>query len=104
MSDSAPAGRSRSARTVLAVLRLYRAAISPLRPACCRYSPTCSAYAIEAIETHGGARGTWLAVRRVLRCHPFHAGGHDPVPSRVHRSDVKDLPTPPRPAASTTAA
>lgn len=72
-------------RAVLAMIRFYRTAISPLRPPVCRYTPSCSAYAVEAIEVHGGPRGSYLAVRRLLRCHPFHAGGHDPVPPRVDR-------------------
>jgi putative membrane protein insertion efficiency factor len=70
-------------RLVLTVLRWYRIAISPVRPPSCRYTPTCSAYAVEAIERFGLGRGTWLALRRLLRCHPFHAGGHDPVPALV---------------------
>jgi len=74
---------------VLAVIQLYREGISPLRPACCRYTPTCSAYAVEAIEVHGLARGSWLALRRLLRCHPFHRGGHDPVPSSVGQSSIR---------------
>jgi putative membrane protein insertion efficiency factor len=74
-----------AARAILSVLRFYRSAVSPLRPAACRYQPSCSAYAVEAIEAHGALRGSWLAVRRLLRCHPFHAGGHDPVPPRVGR-------------------
>jgi uncharacterized protein len=73
-------------RFVLASIRLYRGAISPLRPPACRYTPTCSAYAVEAIERFGLGRGLWLAVRRLLRCHPFHAGGHDPVPAYVAHS------------------
>jgi putative membrane protein insertion efficiency factor len=75
--------RSLLARGLVAVIRGYRMAISPLRPAVCRYTPTCSAYAVEAIEVHGAVRGSWLALRRLLRCHPFHAGGHDPVPPAV---------------------
>lgn len=71
------------ARALLGALRFYRMAISPVRPPCCRYTPSCSAYAVEAIEVHGAARGSWLALRRLLRCHPFHAGGHDPVPLAV---------------------
>ena len=71
------------ARALLAVIRFYRTAISPAFPPSCRYVPSCSAYAAEAIEVHGAARGSWLALRRLLRCHPFHAGGHDPVPPAV---------------------
>lgn len=68
-------------RTVLvALLKAYRFAISPLYGQVCRYYPTCSAYALEAVETHGALRGSWLAARRVGRCHPWAAGGVDPVP------------------------
>jgi hypothetical protein len=74
-------------RALLAAIRFYRLAISPALPPSCRYTPSCSAYAAEAIELHGAARGSWLALRRLLRCHPFHAGGHDPVPSPVGWDD-----------------
>jgi putative membrane protein insertion efficiency factor len=68
-------------RTVLVLLvRGYQVALSPLFGGQCRYMPSCSAYAIEAIERHGAARGSWLAARRILRCHPFRPGGFDPVP------------------------
>jgi putative membrane protein insertion efficiency factor len=68
-------------RTVLIFLvRGYQVTLSPLLPASCRYYPSCSAYAIEALQRHGALRGTWLAVRRIARCHPFRAGGYDPVP------------------------
>ena len=63
---------------ILAV-RGYQVSIGPLLPAACRYYPTCSAYAIEALQRHGALRGSWLAVTRILRCHPFRAGGYDPV-------------------------
>lgn len=63
-------------------VRVYRRLVSPWTPATCRFSPTCSEYAIEAVRTHGVLRGGWLATRRLLRCHPFCEGGHDPVPPR----------------------
>jgi len=68
-------------KTLLSLfIKFYQYFISPLTGQNCRYFPTCSAYAIEAIEKHGSLKGTTLAVKRVLRCHPFHAGGFDPVP------------------------
>jgi putative membrane protein insertion efficiency factor len=60
-------------------IRGYRLLISPLLPPSCRFTPTCSEYAIQAIEKYGALRGFYLATRRLLRCHPFHAGGYDPV-------------------------
>ena len=65
------------------LLRAYRALISPLYGQVCRYHPSCSAYALEAVSTHGSIRGTWLAARRLGRCHPWAAGGYDPVPPRA---------------------
>ncbi|MEP0814386.1 MAG: membrane protein insertion efficiency factor YidD [bacterium] len=67
-------------RLLLFMIRFYQKRISPLTPPSCRYSPTCSAYALEAIEKYGAIRGSWLAVKRLLRCHPWHPGGYDPVP------------------------
>jgi len=64
----------------LATIRLYQQEISPRRRPCCRYSPTCSQYAAQALQRHGLRRGLWLAARRVLRCRPGSAGGSDPVP------------------------
>lgn len=63
-----------------ALVRGYQLAISPLLPPSCRYLPSCSAYALEAIEKYGAARGGWMALRRIGRCHPFRPGGYDPVP------------------------
>ena len=65
---------------LIGFLRLYRLAISPLYGQVCRYHPSCSAYALTAVETHGSIRGTWLAARRLTRCHPWADGGYDPVP------------------------
>ena len=65
---------------MLILIRLYRRYISPMLGPHCRYTPTCSQYAIEAIEKYGALKGGWLALRRILRCHPFHPGGYDPVP------------------------
>ena len=65
---------------LLLLIRFYRAAISPLFPPSCRYVPTCSQDAMEAIGKYGAAKGGWLALKRILRCHPFHKGGYDPVP------------------------
>ena len=68
-------------RTILIInVRFYQIALSPLLPVSCRYFPSCSAYAIEALERHGALRGSWLAIRRIGRCHPLHSGGYDPVP------------------------
>ena len=72
---------------LIAPIRFYRLFLSPLFPPACRFTPTCSQYAIEAIQEHGPFRGLWLAVRRLLRCHPIRwlggASGYDPVPSRA---------------------
>lgn len=61
-------------------LRFYQKFISPLKAPCCRFYPTCSAYAVEAVTVHGALRGGLLALRRLLKCHPLHPGGYDPVP------------------------
>lgn len=96
-------------------IRAYRLLVSPLLPARCRFAPTCSTYALQALEQHGAARGSWLALRRLGRCQPFNPGGHDPVPppatrvrrrasaaSRAGRDDAVGSPTPPRPRSLAT--
>ena len=75
---------------LIGVLKAYRALISPLYGQVCRYHPSCSAYALEAVTEYGTLRGVWLALRRLLRCHPWAAGGYDPVPPRTVSAD----PTP----------
>ena len=72
--------RSLPKQILLWLIRFYRASISPMKPACCRFMPTCSQYALEAVEKYGAVKGGYLALRRILRCHPFHKGGYDPVP------------------------
>lgn len=67
-------------RAMIGVIRFYQTAISPLSPPRCRFHPSCSHYGAEAIERYGAGRGSWLLVRRLLRCHPFCRGGWDPVP------------------------
>ncbi|NIN72696.1 MAG: membrane protein insertion efficiency factor YidD [Gemmatimonadetes bacterium] len=68
------------AKFFVMIVRGYQLVISPWLPPACRYTPSCSQYAIEALQRHGALKGTWLAARRLARCHPFRAGGHDPVP------------------------
>jgi len=67
---------------LIGLIRGYKMSISPYLPNACRFQPTCSQYAIEAIETFGAGRGGFMAVKRILRCHPFHPGGYDPVPPK----------------------
>ena len=67
-------------RLFLRLLRFYPRQISPLSPPRCRFIPTCSEYAVQAVEKYGAARGAFLAAKRLMRCHPFHKGGYDPVP------------------------
>lgn len=74
-------------RLLIGLIAAYRCCISPLLGSNCRFYPTCSEYAREAIETHGALRGTWMTVRRLGRCHPFHPGGYDPVSKPSHSQD-----------------
>lgn len=75
---------------LIGFLRLYRLVISPLYGQVCRFHPTCSAYALGAVERHGALLGSYLAARRLIRCHPWNAGGYDPVPERHRRHHVAD--------------
>lgn len=65
---------------LIAMIRFYRKYLSPLKPPCCRFIPTCSEYALEAVLKYGAWKGGWLAVKRICKCHPFHKGGYDSVP------------------------
>ncbi|HUF30215.1 MAG TPA: membrane protein insertion efficiency factor YidD [Gemmatimonadaceae bacterium] len=67
-------------RLLVLVVRVYQVSLGPLLPAACRYTPSCSAYAIEALQRYGALKGGWMAARRIGRCHPFRPGGYDPVP------------------------
>ena len=67
-------------RVLTSLIRFYQYAVSPLLGSNCRFYPSCSCYAHEAVNVHGALRGSWLSVRRILRCHPWHPGGYDPVP------------------------
>jgi len=71
------------------LVRLYQCTFGIVLPNSCRYQPTCSQYALDALSEHGAVRGTWLAVRRVLRCHPLARGGYDPVPAKGLRTEDK---------------
>ena len=70
-------------RLFIGCIKVYRYAISPLMANHCRFQPSCSSYAIQAIETHGAIKGSYLAIHRLLRCHPFNSGGFDPVPKKT---------------------
>lgn len=91
MTSGRPAGRA--ARLLVTVIEMYRNMISPLRPPSCRFTPTCSQYAVEALMTFGVLRGGWLTVLRLGKCGPWHRGGWDPIPDRRHhvRAEVRSV-------------
>lgn len=100
-SDAGPAARvGAAARVLLALVGGYRRWVSPLLGPHCRFAPTCSAYAAQALAEHGAWRGSWLAASRIGRCHPFHPGGVDPVPLPRARRRTASPPTRPSPAPS----
>ncbi len=69
-------------KVILGLIHVYRYVVSPLLGPCCRFHPTCSSYALQAVEKHGAVKGTWLTICRICRCHPWHPGGYDPVPGK----------------------
>lgn len=77
---------------ILGMIRIYRYCISPLLGPHCRFHPSCSSYAEEAIARFGPLRGGWLALKRIGRCHPWHSGGHDPVPPSIDPSNTSRMP------------
>ncbi|MCG6842568.1 membrane protein insertion efficiency factor YidD [Fusobacterium nucleatum] len=73
-------------KILILLIRFYQKFISPMFPAKCRFYPTCSQYTLEAIKEHGTIKGTYLGIRRILKCHPFYEGGYDPVPKRKNKN------------------
>lgn len=72
-------------KILIAIIKFYRAYISPMTPPTCRFTPTCSQYGLEAIETHGALKGGYLTIKRILKCHPLHPGGIDLVPEKKEK-------------------
>jgi putative membrane protein insertion efficiency factor len=73
-------------KAFILLIRFYQIVISPLKPPTCRFHPTCSQYGLESIQRFGAIKGGWLTIKRILKCHPFHPGGFDPVPERKSKS------------------
>lgn len=72
-------------KVLISIIQFYQKFISPLTPPSCRFYPTCSHYGVEAIKVHGALKGSWLTIKRISKCHPFHPGGFDPVPEKKHK-------------------
>jgi putative membrane protein insertion efficiency factor len=70
------------------IIKIYKVIISPFFPSSCRFYPSCSEYTSEAIHKHGAIRGSWLGIKRISKCHPFHPGGFDPVPEEMHHKHI----------------
>lgn len=79
---------SLTARMLTGIVLFYRKFLSPLKPGCCRFTPTCSAYALEALRVHGAVKGSWLTIKRILRCQPFGGSGYDPVPPKTEKTKL----------------
>lgn len=75
-----------SAKVLIGAIRFYQLFISPLIGPRCRFTPTCSCYGIQALKTHGAVKGSWLTVKRILKCHPLNVGGYDPVPPKINNN------------------
>jgi uncharacterized protein len=75
---------------LIGIIRFYQKWISPATPPTCRFYPTCSHYGLEAIQTHGALKGSYLTTKRILKCHPFHPGGFDPVPEKKQKDTVNE--------------
>ena len=73
-------------KILILLIKFYQKFISPMFPAKCRFYPTCSQYTLEAIKEHGAIKGTYLGIKRILKCHPFHEGGYDPIPKRENKN------------------
>ena len=73
-------------KILILLIKLYQKFISPMFPAKCRFYPTCSQYTLEAIKEYGAIKGTYLGIKRILKCHPFHEGGYDPIPKRENKN------------------
>lgn len=77
-------------KLLIGCIRFYQKWISPATPPTCRFYPTCSHYGLEALQTHGALKGTYLTTKRILKCHPLHPGGYDPVPEKYPKDNVKE--------------
>jgi len=89
LTQSNPSVKNLVKKIIIFIITLYQKYISPLKPSTCRFYPTCSEYAIQALSKYGLLRGAWLSVKRIFRCHPFDPGGFDPLPDSLKRNCIK---------------